>query len=106
MVEGLLVILSIGLMPFAIVSFLLLLNEARKPPRFGALTERAFIGAAITLMVVSGVTVTINRVSGYSLLPIDAARLLFLASLVMLEFVPVIWLVLLVTHRLGDGGEG
>lgn len=101
--DGLLVVLSLALFPFSVLSMLILLYEARKPPRIGALTERAVIAADITAMVVSGTVLTINRVTGYSLFPVEVARVLFLASLVLLEFVPVVWTVLLFTGRLGDG---
>lgn len=98
-----LVVLSLLLLPFSVLSMAILVYEARKPPRIGALTERAVIAADIAVMVVSGVTISINRISGYTLFPIEVARLLFLSSLILLEFVPVAWTLLLLTGRLGDG---
>lgn len=104
--DSLLIVLSIALAPFAILSTVILVEEARKPPRIGALTERAVIAVVIAIMVVSGTLLTINRVNGFALFPVEAARAIFLMSLISLEFVPVGWLALLVTHRLGDGGSG
>lgn len=106
MIDTLLVTLSLVLLPFSVISAAILIRAARKRPRIGALTERAVIAGVITIMVVSGVSITINRVSGYNLFPIEVARAMFLASLVMLEFVPVGWCVLLLTRRLGNGGRG
>lgn len=101
--DGFLVILSLLLLPFCVLSLVVLVWEARKQPRIGALTERAVIAADIMVMVLSGTVLTINRVTGYSLFPVEVARVLFLASLVLLEFVPVAWTVLLLTGKLGDG---
>jgi hypothetical protein len=101
--DGFLIVISLVLVPFSVVSTFLLVSEARKPPRIGALSERAVIAVVITNMIVSGTFLTINRVTGYALIPLDVARVLFLASLILLEFVPVVWLTLLYTHRLGDG---
>lgn len=98
--------LSLFLAVPSIISTVLLVGEANKRPRIGALVERAIIGVAIAVMVVSGSLLTINRINGYALFPIEAARNLFLASLIVLEFVPVLWLFLLFTRRLGDGGKG
>ena len=98
--------LSLFLAIPSIISTVLLVGEANKRPRIGALVERAIIGVAIAVMVVSGSLLTINRINGYSLFPIEVARILFLGSLIMLEFVPVLWLFLLFTRRLGDGGGG
>lgn len=98
--------LSLTLAVPSVISTVLLIGEANKRPRIGALTERAIIGVAIAVMVISGCLLTINRINGYSLFPIEVARLVFLASLILLEFVPVIWLYLLFTRKLGDGGKG
>lgn len=104
--DTLLVAMSLLLMPFSLISTFLLVREARRPPHIGALTERAFIASVIALMVITGTGITINRLTGYSIAPIEVARVLFLASLILLEFVPLIWTVLLWTRRLGDGGRG
>lgn len=98
-----LVILSLVLFVPCIVSVVLLVQEANKEPHIGALTERAVIGIDIAVMVGSGVLITINRITGYSLFPIEVARFVFLGSLILLEFVPVFWLYLLLTRRLGAG---
>lgn len=99
--DAFLVILSLLLAPFSVVSTALLIHEAWKKPRIGALTERAVIGADILVMIVSGVAITINRLTGYDFFPVEFARLLFLGSLVVLEFVPLYWFALFATHRLG-----
>lgn len=104
--DAFLVVLSLALVPFSVVSTVLLVSEARKPPRIGALSERAVIAVGITIMVLSGTFITLNRILGNSLFAVEAARLLFLASLILLEFIPVVWLVLLYSRRLGDGGRG
>ena len=104
--ESILVALSLALVPFSIISVALLVNEARKPPRIGALTERAMIAVCIAAMVISGTLLTINRINGYALFPIEVARVVFLSSLILLEFVPVFWLALLATNNLGSGGKG
>lgn len=101
--DTLLVAMSLVLFPFSLISMAILVFEAWKPPHIGALTERAVIAADISVMVISGVALTVNRLTGYSLFPIEAARVLFLSSLVLLEVVPVIWTVLLFSGRLGDG---
>jgi hypothetical protein len=104
--EGALVVLSLALVVPSIVSAMLLLREAMKPPHVGALTERAIIGLDITVMVISGTLLTVNRINGYTLFPVEGARIVFLASLILLEFVPVIWLHLFLARKLGDGGRG
>lgn len=103
MIDTVLVVVSLALAPFSVFSMLILVYEARRPPRIGALTERAVIAIDITVMVVSGTVLTVNRVTGYSLFPVDVARVLFLASLILLEVVPVVWTILLFSGRLGDG---
>ena len=104
--DAFLVGLSIVLLVPCLLSVTLLVQEANKKPRIGALTERAVIGVDIAVMVVSGVLITLNRITGYAFFAVDVARMAFLGSLVLLEFVPVFWLYLLATRRLGDGGKG
>lgn len=92
---------SIVLLIPALVGSVLLVSAALQRPRIGALNDRAFIAVAICLMILSGVTITVNRLTGYSFMPIEAARVVFLLSLIMLELVPVYWLYLWRTGRLG-----
>lgn len=98
-----LVAVSVALLPFSVVSTFLIVSAAYQRPRIGILTDRAIIALDITLMIISGVTVSINRITGYSLFPIEVARVLFLVSLILLELVPVYWLWLWKTGRLGPG---
>lgn len=97
-----LALLSIGLVPFSIVCSVILWRAAIVKPHIGALTERAWIAGIIALMVISGTVITINRLNGYNLFPIEMARVLFLVSLILLEFVPVAWMGLWMTGRLGE----
>lgn len=100
-IDVLLAGVSVILLFPALVGTVLLVSAAIGRPRIGALTDRAVIAVDICVMILSGVTITVNRLNGYSLFPIEAARVLFLLSLVLLEVVPVYWLWLWHTHRLG-----
>lgn len=104
--DDVLSLLAIVLSPFSVISTIVLLRAANHRPRIGALTERAVIAAIIAMMVVSGAAITANRLAGYALFPVGVARIIFLASLVALAFVPFAWLALWLTGRLGDGGRG
>lgn len=95
----------IGLTPFSVVSAGMLVYYAYKRPRYGLLTERAWMGTVIAFMVLAGALITFNRLTGYELFSIDGARLLFSVSVLVLAFVPVVWLYLLITGRLGEQGE-
>lgn len=104
-IDDVLSILAILLSPFSVLSVIVLAWAANHKPRIGALTERAVIGVFIAIMVVSGAAITFNRLSGYSLFPVEVARIIFLTSLLLLAFVPVAWLWLWITGRLGDGSR-
>lgn len=101
-VDATLALISIALLPFSLIGSFLLIQAAFEGPRIGALTDRALIAVDICVMIVSGVAITVNRLTGYSLFPIEAARLLFLISLVLLEVVPVYWFWLWRSGRLGE----
>lgn len=98
-------VLALALAPFSVISTVLLARSAVIRPRIGALVERTVIAVVIAVMVVSGALITLNRISGYSLFPVEVSRLLFLLSLITLAMVPVAWLALYVTGRLGDGSR-
>lgn len=96
-------LLALVLAPFSVISTVVLARAAVIKPRIGALVERTVIGLVIAVMVVSGALITFNRLTGYSLFPAEVSRVLFLLSLIALALVPIVWLVLWLTGRLGDG---
>lgn len=95
-------LLAIVLAPFSVLSTAVLWHAARGKPRIGALTERAALALVIAVMVCSGALITLNRLTSNFLFPLEWARLLFLSSLVLLACVPVAWLFLWLTNRLGE----
>jgi hypothetical protein len=101
MIDGLLAAFAVLMVPFAVVSTVILFYAARQVPRVGALTERTFIGADICLMLLSGAGLTINRFTGYALFPLDVARGIFSVSLILLGLVPIWWVILWYQGRLG-----
>lgn len=82
-----------------------LVNAVRKGPRIGALTERAAIG------VLLGVFVTIYGVAAYNsdaafiFLPQDVVRILVRGLVLVLGLIPVYWVYLYLTGKLGGSGE-
>lgn len=91
---------------FALASWLssaLLVRAAIKRPWIGALVERSVLAVLLSFYGSLGWLLTWNRESGYALFPIDLARALFVASLFLLFVVPVLWLGLFGTNKLGGG---
>lgn len=103
MTLAILAVVIFVMVPFAWISFLVLAHAARGPRRIGALTERAVIAFAIAIMVTTGALLTYNRSADSPVLTVDAARILFSLSLIVIGAVPVGWTVLWLTGRLGDG---
>lgn len=102
-VDNVLAALVIVLMPFSWLSALVLVRAARRPPRIGALTERAIIAIAIAIMVSAGGLLTYNRTIDYDLFGIEAARVMFSLSVILIGTLPVAWTVLWFFGRLGQG---
>lgn len=84
-------------------STLLLGSRAVRRPYIGALIERFLIAVLISWILTSGTLITWNRETGYSAFGIDAGRALFTAGLFGLAPVPIVWLLLFATNRLGGG---
>lgn len=105
-VDGLLAALVIVLAPFSWLSTGILGWAAKKPPRIGALTERAVIALVIAVMVTTGGLLTFNRTNGYALFDINVARILFSLSIITLASLPLAWCVLWFTGRLGGTTDG
>ena len=101
-IDLVLAMLVIVLVPFSWVSAAILYHAARSGPQLGALTERTLIAAVIGVMVTSAGGLTLNRITGYSLFPIDFARIIFSLSVIALASVPVAWVVLWYQGRLGE----
>lgn len=100
--DDLLAALVVILVPFSWLSALVLWRAARQPPRINVLTERAGIAIAIAIMVTSGGLITINRNAEHAFFGVDAARVLFSLSLIVIGAFPVAWTVLWFFGRLGD----
>jgi hypothetical protein len=100
-IDLLLAALVIVLVPFSWLSAFILFRAARSGPQVGALTERTIVACVVGIMVTSAGGLTLNRVTGYTLLPLDAARIVFSLSVIALASVPVAWVVLWYEGRLG-----
>lgn len=84
-------------------STLLLVSRAIRRPYIGALVERSLIALLISVYVTLGAVITYNRETGYALFDIELARALFIASLFGLAVIPIVWLLLFGSNRLGGG---
>lgn len=93
------VILTAG----AITSFLVLTNAARRKPRIGALTERAFIAFLIAVLGTVSCAIVINTDAGHPLFDAVTASLVFRIAIIAVLAVPSVWLVLWYAGRLGEG---
>lgn len=96
--------LSIALGFLAIASALsagLLVGAARRKPRIGALTERAFLAVKDAVFGIVCVALVWNTDTSQALLPLEVARLLFRGLLFVNLMIPPFWLALWFTNRLG-----
>lgn len=101
-VDVLLALTALTMVPFAVFSTVVLAYASRDGAQLGALTERTFIALDICVMLVSGAGLTVNRLTGYSLFPIEVGRIIFSVSLIALGFVPMVWVVLWYRGKLGE----
>lgn len=98
--------LGFALAAFAIASWCstaLLVRAAIQSPRIGALTERAAIAVILSVFGSVCVILVLNTDSGQALFPLEVARIVFRVCLLALLFIPVYWLGLYLTNRLGGG---
>jgi hypothetical protein len=95
-----------GLLVPAWLSTAILVWAARKPPRIGALTERAVIAVIIALFLTAIAVIVWNTDSESALFAADVARVVFRVCVLLLGLVPVSWCVLWVSGRLGESGHG
>jgi hypothetical protein len=102
MIEAALTALVIVLTPVAWLSTGILFAGAARKPRIGALTERAAIALDISLFVTSALVLRVNTYTEFSLFPVEAARLLFLISSLGIAVLPLAWLYLFFSNRLGE----
>ena len=97
--------LSVALIALTIASWastFLLVRAARQPPRIGALVERAIIAVVLSAFGTVCVVIVFNTDAGWEWFTNDAARALFRLSLFAFLLIPVVWLGLYLTNRLGD----
>lgn len=93
--------LALALLAFSsAISAALLVRAARKRPRIGALTERAFLAVKDALFGIVCVVLVWNTDTSQALLPLEVARILFRGLLFLNLLIPPIWLVLYLTNRL------
>ena len=104
--DDLLALLIFGLLPFAWFSTGVLWWAKRKPPRSGALTERAVIALVIAVFLTSITVIVLNTEADRVFFPAEVARVAFRLSVLALGFIPIAWCVLFFAGKLGDGGEG
>jgi hypothetical protein len=98
--------LVIALTCFAIASWgstFLLARAAYWHPRIGALTERAIIAFVLSVFGSASVVLVWNTESGQALFPVEIARTISRLDLFVLLLIPIAWLVLYATNRLGGG---
>lgn len=100
-----LALLIYALLPFAWLSTAVLIYAAHRPPRIGALTERAVIAIVIAMFLTAVAVIVYNTESDRALLAAEVARVAFRICVLMLGLVPVSWCVLWFLGRLGDGHQ-
>lgn len=100
--DDFLALMVYALVPFAWFSAGVLWYAARKPPRIGALTERAYIAIVIAVFLSSIAVLVANSEAKSAFLGVEIARIIFRLSVLVLGFVPVAWVLLWATGRLGD----
>lgn len=97
-----LVLALLALLLAAWLSTLLLVQHAIRV-RVGALAERAVLAVVLSAFSTVCVVIIFNTDSGRVLFDADTARLAFRAFLIPVMLVPVVWLALYLTNRLGTG---
>lgn len=88
------------------VSAALLVVAAIQKPRIGALVERAIIGVFLAFFGVLYTLVAADTEFGRVILSTEEARFVSRSAVVMILSIPTVWMVLYLTHRLGDNGKG
>lgn len=78
-----------------------LVTAAIRKPRIGALTERAFLGILLALFATVAGIAALNTDANAALFPVELARVLVRVLIIALEVVPVVWVYLYFTGRLG-----
>lgn len=99
--DDILAYLVYALVPFAWVSTAILWWAARRPPRIGALTERTVIAFVIAVFLTSIAVIVYNSESERFLFPTEVARIVFRVSVLIIGLVPVSWVILWASGRLG-----
>lgn len=87
---------------FAWLSFLVLSRAAFHGVRIGALTERAFIAFVLAMLGTVGSVLRYNTDSGFSLMPMQAATVVFAVTILFVLLIPTAWLVMWLLGRLGE----
>lgn len=99
--DRLLAFLIFALLPFAWTSTVVLIWAARRKPRIGALTERAAIAFVIAVFLTAIAIIVWNTESDRILFPTEVARVVFRITVLGLGLIPVAWVILWWTGRLG-----
>lgn len=99
--DRLLAFLIFALLPFAWTSTAVLIWAARRKPRIGALMERAVIAFVIAVFLSAIAVIIWNTESERVLFPTEVARVIFRIAVLGLGLVPVAWVILWWTGRLG-----
>jgi hypothetical protein len=100
--DAMLAAFAILVFPFAVASTLILWMASRSGPHVGALSERSYIALDICLMLGSGAALTINRLTDHAFFQVDVARIVFSVSLIILGLVPLNWVRLWYSGKLGE----
>ena len=96
--SGLILILA----AFGWISAAVLVNAARKRPRIGVLTERAALGVLVAVFVTLYGLAAFNSDAGFPLIGPETVRTVIRLLVVGLGLVPVYWVALYLTGRLGS----
>jgi hypothetical protein len=99
--DRILSVLILILAGFGWASTMILVNAARKRPRIGILTERAAIGVFLSLFVSIYALAALNSDTGFSWLDSQTVKTVVRVLVVILCFIPVYWVFLYLTDRLG-----
>lgn len=83
----------------------ILIVAALQKPRIGALTERAVLGVLLALFAIVAAISALNTDANAALFPVEVARVLVRILIIALEVVPVAWVYLYLTGRLGGDSE-
>lgn len=83
-------------------SFIVLSWAAFSGTRVGSLTERTFIAFVLAMLGTVGSVLRYNTDSGFSLMPIQVATLVFAVTILIVLLIPTAWLVMWFFGRLGE----